>query len=154
MATEALISWKAPAHFHIEKGQDWYWIVGIITLAIAAVCFIFGLVIPGLFVIVAATTLVLHASKPAPIVDCEVNDRGVIVGNTLYPFLSLESFHIPHDGFPPKLIIKSHRLLMPLIVILIDEVDPEKVREIMLHYIAETELHEPMLQHLFEMVGF
>jgi len=154
MATEALISWSAPAHFYVEKKQDWYWVVGIITLAIAAVCILFGAIIPSIFVIVAAVALVLHSSHPPRHLYCEINDRGIIVDKTLYPFLSLDSFWIPHDEYPHKLILKSRKLLMPLFVIYIDEVDPEDVREILLKYIAETEHHEPFLKHLLERFGF
>ena len=154
MATEALISWNAPAHFYVEKKQDWYWVVGIITLAVAAVCILFGQIIPGIFVVVAAVALVLHSSHPPKNIHCEINDRGIIVDNILYPFLSLESFWIPHDEVPHKLLLKSRKLLMPLIVIYVDEVDPEEVREILLKYIAETEHHEPFLKHLMEGFGF
>ena len=154
MAAEPLISWNAPQHFYIEKRPDWYWAVGIITLALAAVAFIFGQVITGLFVVVAAVALVLHASRPPRIVYYEVNDRGLLVDDVLYPFLSLESFWIPHDEFPPKLLIKSRKLLMPLITIIIDEVDPEEIREVMLRYIAETEHREPFLHHVLERLGF
>lgn len=154
MATEALISWNAPAHFYVEKRPDWYWAVGIITLAIAAVCFIFAQIITGIFVVVAAVALVLHASKPPRRIYCEINDRGIMVDNVLYPFLSLESFWIPHDEVPPKLILKSHKTFMPFLVIFIDEVDPESVRKVMLKYIAETEHREPFLKHLLEGFGF
>jgi hypothetical protein len=154
MATEALISWKAPAHFYVEKKPDWYWAVGIITLAIAVVCLIFGQIITGIFVIVAAVALVLHSSRPPKTIYCEINDRGLIIDNALYPFLSLESFWIPHDELPPKLILKSHKAFMPFLVVYIQEVDPESVREIMLKYIAETEHHEPFLKHLLEGFGF
>lgn len=154
MATDALISWNAPTHIHVEKKTDWYWAVGIITLAIAAVCFIFGEVITGIFVVVAAIALVLHASRPADHVYHEVNDRGIILGQTLYPFLSLDSFWIPHDELPPKILLKSRRLLMPLIVLYIDEIDPEEIREVLLKYIAETEHHEPWLKKFLEWLGF
>ncbi len=154
MATEALITWTAPEHLYTEKKTDWYWSVGIITLALAAVAFIFGNVITGIFVIVAAAALVLHASRPAQIVTYEINDRGIIAGNVLYPFLTLESFWIPHDEFPPKLILKSRKLFMPFIIMYIDEVDPEKVREVMLTYIAETMHREPLLKHVLERLGF
>ena len=154
MATEALISWNAPAHLYTEKRPDWYWTVGIITVALAVAAFIFGEVITGIFVIVAAAALVLHASKPPAIVACEVNDRGVMFGNILYPFLSLDSFCIPHDEFPSKIILKSRKLFMPLIVIYIDEADPEDVRAILLRYIAETEHHEPFLKLVLERLGF
>jgi hypothetical protein len=154
MATEPLITWEAPEHFHTEKTPDWYWSVGIITLALTAVAFIFSNIITGIFIIVAATALVIHASKPSPLATVEINDRGIMLDSMLYPFLSLESFWIPHDEYPAKLIIKSRKLMMPYIVIYIVDTDPEEVREIMLRYIAETEHHEPFLKHLLERLGF
>ncbi len=154
MATEALISWNAPEHFHVEKRPDWYWAVGIITLAISAVAIILGNVITGIFVLVAAVALVIHASHPPRDVYHEINDRGIIVNDKLYPFLSLESFWIPHDEVPARLILKSRKLMMPYIIIFIDEHDPEDIREIMLRYIAETEHHEHFLHKVLERFGF
>lgn len=154
MATEALISWNAPEHLHTEKGSDWYWAVGIITLALAAVAIILGNIVTAVFVVVAATALVIHASKPARIVEHEVNDRGIMVDGMLYPFLTLESFWIPHDELPSKIILKSRKAFTPYIVLLIDEVDSEAVREILLKYIAETEHRESFLKNLLERFGF
>ncbi|MDE1975572.1 MAG: hypothetical protein KGI49_03645 [Patescibacteria group bacterium] len=154
MAAEAFISWSAPSHLYTEKRSDWYWTVGIITLAIATVCFMFGEIITGIFVIVAALALALLASKPPAKVRYEINDRGLAAGDVLYPFLTLDSFCVPHDEFPPRLLIKSRKLFMPLMVIYIDEVDPEDIREVMLRYIAETEHHEPLLKRLLEWLGF
>ncbi len=154
MAASPLISWTAPEHIHVEKKPDWYWAVGIITLALAAVAFIFGNIIGGILVVVAAIALVLHASHPPHMITYEINDRGIMANDILYPFLTLDSFWVPHDEFPAKLIIKSRKLLMPFIIIYIDEVDPEEVREIMLTYIAETEHHEPILKHILERLGF
>ena len=154
MATEALISWNAPSHLYVEKRPDWYWTVGIITLALAAVALIFGQVITGIFVIVAAVALVIHASHPPHSLYCEVNDRGIMIDGILYPFVSLESFWIPHDEVPGKMIVKSRKTFMPFIIIYIEEIDPEKVREVMLKYIAETEHHESFLKHLLERCGF
>lgn len=154
MATEALISWIAPEHLHVEKGTDWYWAVGIVTLALAAVAVIFGNIIVSIFIVVAATALVMHSSRPARDVYHEVNDRGIVVDNVLYPFLGLESFWIPHDEFPSKIILKSDRLFTPFIIIYINEVDPEEVREVLLKYIAETEHHEPLIKKFLERFGF
>ncbi|MES2216701.1 MAG: hypothetical protein V4481_05420 [Patescibacteria group bacterium] len=154
MATEPLIAWQAPEHFHTTKTSDWYWAVGIVTLALAAVAFIFGNIISGIFVLVAAAALVLHAAHPARVLDIEINDRGIAIHGRLYPFVSLESFWIPHDQYPAKLIIKSHKLFMPLIVLYIDDIDPEEVRNVLIKYIAETEHHEPFLKHILERFGF
>jgi hypothetical protein len=154
MATEPLISWNAPEHLHYDKKPDWYWVVGVITLALAAGAFIFSQWITGIFIIVAAVALVLHASRPARTIYFEINDRGLVIDHTLYPFLNLDSFWIPHDSMPPKMLIKSQKMFMPYIVIYIDEVDPEEVREVLLRYIAETEHQESVFKHLLEMWGF
>jgi len=154
MATEPLITWQAPTHIHKEKKSDWYWVIGIITFALAAVSFMFSEFITGISIIIASTALVLHASHPAHLVSYEINDRGLRADDTLYPFLTLESFCIPHDHIPPRLLIKSRKVFMPLIIIYIDEVDPEEIRAIMLKYIAETEHREPLLKLLLERFGF
>jgi len=154
MASEALISWNAPAHFYVEKKPDWFWAVGIITLALAVTSFLFGEFVTGLFVIVAALALVVHASRPPHVVEYHINDRGLAADETLYPFVTLDSFWIPHDEMPSKILLKSRKLMMPLIVIYIDGVDPEDVRQVLLKYIAEAEHREPFLKKLLEWFGF
>ncbi|MFA6601458.1 MAG: hypothetical protein WCT02_01165 [Candidatus Paceibacterota bacterium] len=154
MATEPLIAWQAPQHLHVDKKPDWYWTVGIITLALAAVSIILGNIITGIFIVVAAVALVLHAAHEPEIVYHEINDRGILAGHVFYPFLSLESFWIPHDQFPSKIMLKSRKLFMPYINILIDEVDQEEVREVLLRYIAETEHHDHFIVHLLQRLGF
>ena len=112
MANDSLIAWSAPEHLHGEKKPDWYWVVGIISLALTAVAIILGQYITAVFIVVAMIALVVHVSHPPQTIYYEVNDRGIIVNDILYPFLSLDSFWIPHDEFPPKLILKSRKLLM------------------------------------------
>jgi hypothetical protein len=152
--TEPIIGWSAPEHYHYEKSSDWYWAVGIITATAAVLAFIFGQIIFGIFIIVAAVTLCLHAATNPRLVRYEINDRGIVVNNVLYPFLSLESFWIDTLHPEPKILIKSQKMFMPIISVPIEEVDPEDVRTILLHYIAETEHIEPFTQKLLEVLGF
>jgi hypothetical protein len=149
-----IISWRAPEHHYVEKTNDWYWAVGIIAGTMAALAFIFGNVIFGIFIIVATFTLLLHSSKRPRIIECSINDRGVVVDDILYPFLSLESFWIDAHQRPAQILIKSQKFFMPYIVVHIDEINPESVRTVLLKYIAETEHSEPITQKLLERVGF
>jgi hypothetical protein len=154
MAIAPIISWDAPEHHHVEKTSDWYWGVGIVAATGAALAFIFGNVIFGILIIVGVGTLLLYASKRPRILHCEINDRGIVVGDILYPFLGLESFWIDAHERPAKILLKSQKFLMPYIAVHIDEVDPEAVREVLLNYIAETEHVEPLTQKLLERFGF
>ncbi len=151
---QPLIAWDAPEHIHIEKNNDWYWAVGIIALTAAALAFIFSNIIFGIFIVVGAFALVVHASQKPKIAHYEINDRSVVVNDILYPFLTLESFWIDAHERPSKVLIKSHKTFMPYINIQIEEVDPEQVRDILLNYISETEHSEPLSQKILERFGF
>lgn len=151
---QPLISWDAPEHHHTEKDNDWYWAVGIITVTIAALAFIFGNVIFGILVIVGVFALLVYGSKKPEMIHVEINDRGLVIHDVLYPFLTLESFWINAHERPPKILLKSRKTFMPYIVIYIEQVDPEVVREIILKYITETEHHEPLSQKIMEGLGF
>jgi hypothetical protein len=151
---QPLLEWNAPEHSHVEKTTDWYWAVGIIAITAAGLTVILGNVIFGIFIIVAAGALVVRASKPPKVVHFEINDRGIIVDNILYPFLTLESFWIDAHDRPAKILLKSGKFFMPYISVPIEEVDPEDVRTILLQYIAETEHVEPVTQKILERLGF
>lgn len=151
---QPLISWDAPEHHHTEKNNDWYWAVGIITLTAAALSFIFGNVVFGILIIVGVFTLVVNASRKPSIIRIEINDRGLIIEDVLYPFLTLESFWIDAHEHPPRILFKSHKTFMPYITVHISDVDREEVRQVLLKYIAETEHHEPLTKKLLERFGF
>ena len=152
--TEPIIGWNAPEHYYYEKSSDWYWAVGIIAATAAALAFIFGQVMFGIFIIVATIALCLHAGMRPRIVRYEINDRGLAINDVLYPFLTLESFWIDTLHPEPKILLKSSKMFMTYISVPIEEVDPEDVRTILLRYIAETEHVEPFSQKLLEVLGF
>ena len=152
---EPIISWDTLERHHTEKSSDWYWAVGIVSFTAAALAFMFGQVIFGILIVVSAVALTLHASVAPREMHVEINDRGIIIDNTLYPFLHLESFWIDPDYYPSKIILKSQKTFMPFMHIHIhNDIDPEEVRRILLTYIAETEHEEPLTVKLMERLGF
>ena len=152
---QPLIEWQTYEHPYAPKAPDWYWAVGIVTITVAALAFIFGSVSFGIVIIVCVVALVIHASTEPAIIHCEINDRGIVVGDTLYPFLSLASFWVHPDNDPQaKIVLTSRKTLMTHVYIPIDEVDPESVRDILLTYITEREYIEPFGHKLLESFGF
>ncbi len=152
---EPIIAWEAPDRHYVNKNSDWYWAVGIVSFTAAALAFMFGQVIFGILIAVCAVALTLRASVPPRIVRFEINDRGVIMDDKLYPFLTLDSFWIDPHFLPTKVLLKSHKPFMPYLSMHIpDDVNPEAVREILLRYIAETEHEEPLSVKVMERLGF
>lgn len=151
---EPLIQWETPEHIDYVRSTDWYWSVGIITVTIAALAFIFDNPIFGVLIIVSAFALVIKAIRTPHTFVCTINDRGIIINDTLYPFLNLESFWVDTLHHTPKLVLKSQKLAMPYIIIPLLNVDPDDVRNILLNYIAEVNHPEPLSHKIFDWLGF
>ena len=148
------ISWTAPEYIHSEKTSDWYWIVGIVTISIATIAIILGNTIFAILIIVSSFTLSLFASKKPRVVDIEINKTGITIANNHYPYTNLDSFWIETREIFPKIILKSKKVFMPFIVVLIENVGQEKIHEVLLQYLPEEEHSEPFLEKLLIYFGF
>lgn len=152
------ISWEAYEHIHEPKDADWFWALWVISIAIAGASIIFGNYIFAILVIVGAVTLHIHAHHLPRTVTFELNEKGVRIDKTFYPYKTLESFdvetHETEIGTFAKLYIKSKKTFMPLIAIPIAEVHPEDVRDYLSLFLEEEEHHEGPGEKLLEWLGF
>ena len=148
------ISWQAPEYFHTEKTNDWYWIVAIITISIALISVILNNIIFAILIIVSSFTLCLFASKRPLTVEIQIDNSGIVVDKTRYPFAHLESFWIETREIHPKILIKSEKIFMPFIVIFIEGIEIEKVHEMLSRHLPEEEHTEPFLEKLLIYFGF
>ena len=153
------IKWKTMEHTHDEKSSDWFWLLGIITIAIAILSVYFGNILFAIVILLGAFTMILHVHTEHEEIDVEVNKKGVRINNTRYPYSTLESFWIEeeeeNDDIPNQILIKSQKVLLPLIIIpMTEDVDPEELRDYMLTYIDEEEIDEPISHRLMEFLGF
>ena len=148
------LKWRAYEYLYSEKTTDWYWIVAIVTISIAIIAIILNNIIFAILIIVSSFTLSLFASRKPELITIEINASGVTVGKTHYPYAHLDSFWVETREFQPKIILKSKKIFMPFIAILIDEVHPEEVREALLSHLPEEEHVEPFLEKLLIYFGF
>jgi len=150
------IKWRAHEYFHYERTTDWYWAVAIISLSIITLAILFGDYLFSLVVILAVFTLVMYVNRKPKLVNFEVNRKGIRVEKVLYPYASIESFwvedHVHHAE--PRLIVKSSKVVMPFLIIPIEEVHPDEIHAYLLNFIPEEEHHEPLAQRIMEVLGF
>ncbi len=148
------ISWNTQEYFHTEKTADWYWIVGIVTLAVAAISIILNNVIFAILILVSSFTLSLFASRRPATVTVLLDSFGVTFGRTRYPYSNLEAFWIEMENHHPRLLLKSKKMIMPLIIILIENIDEEEIRQFLKNHLPEEEMTEPLLEKLLIYFGF
>jgi hypothetical protein len=148
------IHWRAHEHSYSEKSTDWFWAVGFVTAAMAAISIILGNILFAVVITIGAITLTLQSLKKPRYEFYEVNDRGIRAGDTFYPYSSLDSFWVELSEYGDRLIIESEHFFMPLIVIQIDEAEGNEIRDYLLNYLPEEEHQEPLSHKFLEYLGF
>lgn len=151
-----IIRWQAHEYEYVEKDANWFWAVGIITVAGAIVSFIVGNFLFGIVILLAGFSLSMHAARKPDLVNFEINPKGVMIDDLMYPYTNLESFWVDDmRSEHPKIIIKSEKVFMPHIIIPYPEgEDPEELHEYLGYYIEEEEMYEPLSHKVMEYLGF
>ena len=149
------IIWKAPEYEHRQKSKDWYWSVGIVGVSVAVASAILGNILFGLLIIIAFFALLLHSVKKPRVIEMEASEKGVRIESRLFPYQYLEGFWIEESLMGRKLLIKSKKLLSPLIVLPISsETSLDNLKNLLEEHMTSEYLQESFLEQLMERFGF
>ncbi|MFZ2048873.1 MAG: hypothetical protein WAV25_01065 [Minisyncoccia bacterium] len=149
------IEWDAHEYEHKERTQDWFWAVGIIAVSISIASIIFGNIIFGIFILVATFSLSLYINRPPEILKMRIDSLGIARNKIYYPFETIHSFCIDIEHPHKKILLRSKKMFMPLIVIpLGEEVSSDKVNSILKEFLPEEYQQLPFLENVLEFLGF
>ena len=152
---EHKISWKALEYKIKEKTADWYWAVILISLAMVVASFLIHNALFAILIIISTAILMSFSMTAPKTISISINQKGLIVGKEMYPFATLDAFWVESaDSEDQKILLKSKKLIMPLIAIPLEEHRHLDVREFLLSYLPEVEMHEPLSQKIMEKLGF
>lgn len=150
-----VLSWNAKEHEHWERSKDWYWGVGITAVTFAVIAFIFGNFLFGVVILLGAGVLAMQAEAEPEDLFIEINPKGIQVNNIIHPYEDLASFWVEDDEFgKPILILKSEKLMMPYIILPIENISPMEVRNFLDQIMVEEKHHEPLYHKVMEFLGF
>ncbi len=149
------ITWEAPEHHHVEKGNDWYFALIIVVVALVIAAILFGNTLFALVIGLAGGALFISASKLPAVIPYAVTVRGIRIDDHVYPFSTLESYRIDEeDSRGPQLLIKSEKKLMPLMVMPIPMDHVDDIDDILKERLIEEDLEEPLIVKILELFGF
>ena len=152
--TPRSISWEAPEHHHVEKGNDWFFALAIIIIALVAVAILFNDVLFALLIGLAGGALAVSAAKRPSIVPYSVSVRGVKIEDRLYPFSTLDSYHIDEENpHGPQLLIKANKKFMTLLVMPIPKEHIDDIETLLKEKLQDEELSEPLIVKVLELFG-
>lgn len=148
------ISWKAPLHIYTEKSTDWYWIVGIVTVTLAVISVLLNNILFAVLIIVGMFTLTLYSTKRPSEVHIELLPNGIKIHDLVYLYTNLESFWIEEHELVPRILFKTTKKIAPHVTVLLEDANPDEVRDELLFHLPEIKQSEPFLEKLLIYFGF
>jgi hypothetical protein len=148
------LTWQAPEYSHYKRSTDWFWAVGIITICIAILAFVFHNALFGILILLSAGILVFYTIREPGTVEYEINQRGIVIGKELHPYLTIEAFWIETRTGEPKIILRSKKNVLPYIIIPLHEESVDDVASVLSEFLEEKELQEPASHKIMEYLGF
>lgn len=148
------LRWSAPEHKHVPKNHEWTWAVGVVAVSAAITALLLSDVLFALLIVVAAGTLALMAHRPARVVPFELSQKGITADEVHIPYQEALAFWVLEDPEEHVLLIETRRHVHSHLVIPINGLDPEVVREHLRPHITEKELFEPLSHKILEYFGF
>ncbi len=157
MATSAIMEWEGREYDHSPKSADWYWALGIVAVASAIASLLFGNILLGILIIIAAVAIALHATKEPPVHIFRLVDTGLMVGEDLHPYERMHSFTVLEDiegELPPLLSIKTESWHSPHLVIPLAGVDADLIYTYFLHHVDEADHQHTVSDLVAAWLGF
>ena len=149
------LEWTFLEYEEKERGNDWFWALGIIIVASAVTSFIYKNYFFALFLIIGGILLAVFAVKTPDLVFYELNDKGLKIKNRLYPYDNIKAFFVRKDVDKATLFIKSERLFMPIFSMPVKLELAKDARDIMLkNEVPEEEIKEHVSEKIMDYLGF
>jgi len=150
-----VFEWETVERHQEPKSGDWHSILWIVGVSACVGCAILGNWILGLLILSITFCIFVSTTHPVSLIECSITPDGVRVDKTLYPYKSLDSFTIDMQATRlPKLVLKSKKTFMPLIIIPIQNENPRTVEDAISFYLPEGEHPEPLTHKIMEYIGF
>lgn len=149
------IRWEAPQHHHVEKGNDWFFALAIIIVALVIAALLFNDPLFALLVGIAGGVLAAAAAKRPAIVPYSVSVRGIKIEGELYPYSVLGAYHIDEeDPRGVQLLVSTNRRFTPILALPLPADLVDEVEDILRSKLDDEELHEPFGLKVLELFGF
>ncbi len=155
------LTWSALEYEEKDRSNDWFWALGIIVFTASAAAIIYENYFFAALIIISGALLGFLATKKPELVYYELNQKGFLVHNNLYPYERIKAFWVQREAFDgkeylkPLLFVKSERIFMPIILSPIDNEMAEDLRDFLLDKnVPEEEMKETFSERIMEALGF
>jgi hypothetical protein len=145
--------WSTPHRAHSPRSTDFYWIVGTIAFAVALIAGYFNNFLFAIIALIAAFIIMVESGKAKDSEKVMIVNKGVRVGNTLYPVSTIHSFAIDEESSEPHLSLKLNKPFVPTIKIPLGDMEAAPLRDFLSKHIPEEDHPEEFAEVLAKSLG-
>lgn len=153
--------WEEYNYMYFVKNKDWKWSVGIISVTISLVSFMFSNITFGVLVLVCTGALLIHAFKEPQVIRFEINTTGIRINQKTWSFSELRSFWIEDNRkhhINSRILFStndlSDSLLTLILPITINHDEIHSIHEELVKILPEERLKESIFHTILEYLGF
>jgi hypothetical protein len=150
-----LLEWEAFEYKEKNRKPDWFWALGIIAVAGSAVAFLYGNFLFGIFIILTAAAMIYFGTAKPQRIKQMITTEGIFFDGRLYPYERLKSFWMDEASGEKRLIIRSDKTFMPIMVLPFeDEETGEEIYALLSEVLEQEEIHESFAHKIMDRLGF
>lgn len=155
------IIWEEYHYVHYEKSSDWKWSVGIVSVTISLISFMFANITFGVLILIGTATLLMHALQAPKILRFEINTTGIRIDQETWSFSTLKSFWIEDNKeyhIPSRILFQTDGMIATMLSLPLpietDQKDIHDIHEELVKILPEKRISESIFQKILEYLGF
>lgn len=149
------IVWETPEYIYHPKSPDWYWAVGIVSLALVLVAIFTGNLLFAIFAVVAGFTVALWGARKPKIIAIRLDGNAIAVEGRRYPYQDIVSFWIHYN--PPwvkEISFVTKSAFLPYLRVPIGNENPAQIRAFFIRFIPEKIQEESLIDIVARVLRF
>lgn len=137
------ILWQAPEFKHYPKSYAWYVTFWAISILIVGYFFVNKDFFAGICLLILAGLVTFFAKQEPEIILVEISHKHIRFGNLVFPYQQIQHFWIVNNQHHKTLNIRTTALLNNLIILELENQDPDDVRAYLMKFVPEHPETEP-----------
>ena len=142
MENQNKISWQAPEFRHYKKNYGWYVVMIAISIMVVGFFIINKDIFAAISLAIIAALILFFARQPPQRIDIELNSRYIKYGNLIFPYKQIKHFWIVNNERHKTLNFHTTALLNNIVILELEQQNPEEAREFLIRYLPEHEENE------------
>jgi hypothetical protein len=148
------LSWTTTEFEEKNRHADWVWTAGLIFGLSAAIAFFYQNLFFGIFLCIAGACIIIFALRTPEEITITLDEKTLFINDTVITTDRISHFWIDETKKPDKLLLSVRGSFVPILVLLIENIETQKIREAFSKVCPEKQIHESLGVKIFERLGF